>query len=283
MSEHGGIRRMLNRAGRIKQALRARDEVKVEAYPHVECYSWRPRSGKLNFGDHLAEVIVDGVLARRGLMREEETAVSSRLFSIGSVLHFAQTGDTVWGSGVNGKIAEDQHSYASLDVRAVRGPRTAQFLSARGIAVPDVFGDPALLLPHLLPGRFTVTGDNGPIFVPNLNDLDSFESPIPVASPLRGWNHVVNQIVRSSLVLASSLHGLILAEAFGIPARYVRLSEHESTFKYADYYEGTGREGAEEVTSIEAGLERGGRDPVVFSAEKLLEAFPYDLWRQPEA
>lgn len=273
-----GLRR---RTGRALRAFRAVEVAPSEKFAGVECFSWHPKSGEVNFGDHLAQVVVDATLARRGFMREEESAAPARLFSIGSVLHFAQDGNTVWGSGVNGKIAEERHRFATLDVRAVRGPRTAEFLRARGINVPDVFGDPALLLPHLFPGRFVPTGEDGPIFVPNLNDLGSFESPVPVVSPLRGWNYVVSRIVRSRLVLASSLHGLIIAEAYGIPARYVRLADHEGTFKYEDYYGGTGREGAGEVTSIQAGLEKGGRDTAVFSPDRLLEAFPYDLWRQP--
>jgi pyruvyltransferase len=39
-------------------------------------------------------------------------------------------------------------------------------------------------------------------------------------------------------VLSSSLHGIVLAEAFRIPARMLRLTENEPLYKYQDYYEG---------------------------------------------
>lgn len=35
-----------------------------------------------------------------------------------------------------------------LDVRAVRGPRTRDFLAGRGISTPAVYGDPGLLVGH---------------------------------------------------------------------------------------------------------------------------------------
>lgn len=266
---------------KIAAMKRGRPDSAAEVFPAVTCFSWRPRGDHLNFGDHLAEVIVDAVLATQNLTRFEEVRRPARLFSVGSVLHFAREGDTVWGSGVNGKIAEEAHRFQNLDVRAVRGPLTAEFLRRRGISVPDIYGDPALLLPRLMEGRFQPSGEDAAIFVPNLNDLGSFESPVPVVSPLRGWNHVVSRIVRARLVLASSLHGLVLAEAFGIPARYVRLSNKENLFKYNDYYLGSGRGEAEFATTIEQGLEMGGVPPLAHDGSALLNAFPFDLWEPP--
>lgn len=253
-------------------------------FPQVHCYSWRPSGGRINFGDQLAEVIVDSVLMSRGRLRSEEVRRPARLLSVGSVLHFARSGDTVWGTGVNGKIVEEHHRFEALDVRAVRGPLTADFLRGRGIAVPEVYGDPALLIPRLLPGRFVPTGKEGPIFVPNLNDLPHVASlalPIPMVSPLRGWNHVISRIVASRFVLASSLHGLIIAEAYGVPARYVRLTERETLFKYQDYHAGTGRTDLTFATSIEQGLEMGGMPGISVSFDPLLDAFPHDLWSDP--
>jgi pyruvyltransferase len=80
-------------------------------------------------------------------------------------------------------------------------------------------------------------------------------------------------------VLASSLHALIVAEAYGIPARYVRLSDHESIFKYNDYYLGTGRQQDKIATSVDEAVEMGGFAPPQFDASKLLKAFPFDLWQ----
>ncbi|MFT3817060.1 MAG: polysaccharide pyruvyl transferase family protein [Rubrivivax sp.] len=250
----------------------------TEAYPRVQVFEWRPQGGAINFGDHLARVVVDRVLAGRGLTAQDETAAAATLFSVGSVLHFAQDGAVVWGAGINGKVALQEHRFRRLDVRAVRGPRTAEQLQRWGIAVPAVYGDPALLLPTLFADRFAPRPRRRAAFVPNLHDLEGLQSPVPVISPLWGWNRVVSEILGCELVLASSLHGLIVAESFGIPARYVRLSETENRFKYDDYAQGTGRPDLQPARSIAEGLAMGGLAPIVFDPQALLSAFPWDLW-----
>ena len=257
-------------------------------YPTAELFVWRPANGNINFGDFLSRITVELLLARRGYTLGDETPERRQLLAIGSVLHFARDGAVVWGSGVNGKIPVESHKFRQLDVRAVRGPLTREFLTTRGIKVPEVYGDPALLLPILAPNRFRHEHAQGVAFVPNLNDLPQLDlngsrDAVTVVSPLAGWNQCVKSILSHDLVLASSLHGLIVAEAYGIPARYVRLSETENLFKYRDYYAGTGRSDFSFAKSIAEGIEMGGERPPVFDPAPLMEAFPFDLWDQPQA
>lgn len=249
-------------------------------YPHVDLFHWSPSDGNVNFGDRLAEIVTRQMLALHGLSLDDQVARDTRLLAVGSVLHFARDGDHVWGTGWNGKVPERQFTARNLCVHAVRGPLTAEFLRKRGIAVPDVYGDPALLVPHLLRDRFAVDPVHEHVFVPNLNDLALTRNFANVISPLWGWNVVISHILKARLVLASSLHGLVVAEAFGIPARYVRLSDTENLFKYEDYYLGSGRSEGDIAfaRSVEEGLEMGGMPPACYEAAPLLDAFPYDLW-----
>lgn len=248
-------------------------------YGHVSLFHWRPDDGTVNFGDHLSPVVVSRVLGLRGLTLDDEVERPARLLAIGSILHFARDGDVVWGSGVNGKVPEACFSARRLDIRAVRGPLTEDFLRRRGHRVPAVYGDPGLLLRQLFPERFRPRAERPFVFVPNLHDLDLVAGHPAVVSPLSGWNTVLARILEARLVLASSLHGIVVAEAFGIPARYVRLSSTESLFKYQDYYAGTGRERFEYATSLAQGLEMGGMAPGGFDPAPLLAAFPWDLWQ----
>ena len=249
-------------------------------YPHVELFHWSPSNGSVNFGDRLADITSRQMLALNGLSLDDEVIRQERLFSIGSVLHFTQTGDHIWGTGWNGKIPEKEFKSRNLKVHAVRGPLTAEFLRSRKIEVPDIFGDPALLIPHIFKDRFKPSAEKDYVFVPNLHDLTLVKGNENVVSPLWGWNVVVESILKSKLVLASSLHGLIIAEAFGIPARYVRLTETEDLFKYKDYYFGSGRNESEFTfaTSIEEGLEMGGAQGIRYDPTPLMKAFPLALW-----
>ncbi len=250
-------------------------------FNHVDFFYWRPKNGTLNFGDHLSYVIVTKILADNGFLLQEETFRPSRFLALGSVLHFANSGDTIWGTGFNGKISLEEHTYTNLDVRAVRGPLTRDFLIKRGIETPEVYGDPALLLPHIFPGKFKKKATKPFVVVPNLHDLKIAKEKgwKNIVSPLSSWNKCISEIMEAEFVIASSLHGLIIAEAYGIPARYIRLSEEEGLFKYNDYLMGTGRGEIEYARTIEEALEMKGMAPFQFDYKKLLNAFPLDLWK----
>lgn len=62
-------------------------------------------------------------------------------------MHFAQKHDTIWSTGINGKVNESLLKFQQMGVRVVRGPLTRKFLLDRDFEVPEVYGDPGLLLP----------------------------------------------------------------------------------------------------------------------------------------
>lgn len=226
-----------------------------------------------NFGDLLGPVIVQRLLERLRLSAASER--SSRLLAVGSILHMSRPGDVVWGAGINGKIS--QNHFPRLDVRAVRGPLTAAALRRSGLVVPDVYGDPALLLPHLWTSEDLGIrpSTRGTVYVPNLHDRASF--PRDALDPRGDPMEKVAHIASAERVVASSLHGIIVAEAFNVPVAVVA-SPSEPPFKYEDYFEGTGRRlprmhatwqeaAASETTTLD------------WDPQPLLDAFPAGLWR----
>lgn len=269
---------------RIVEALRERFERRPFPFPHVELFYWRPEDDRLNFGDYLSPVVVDAAAASRGLRLCQEVPRHRRMVAIGSILHLTKPGDVVWGSGINGRKDQELPGTKDLDVRAVRGPYTREVLLRQGITVPEVYGDPAILLPTLLKDTLQ-TGKSVEVgFVPNLHDLtlDSDLAGSELINPYMSWNRCIEAIMGAKLIVASSLHGLIMAEAFGIPARYVRLSEGENLFKYRDYYAGSGRAEFDFATSVAEAIEMGGERPPVHDVDRLLAAFPVDLWGLPK-
>jgi pyruvyltransferase len=260
----------------------------------LEIYRWNERaplgSGPLskrlhvlprynNFGDLLAPVIV-AALARRAGLSLDRPRRSGRLVSVGSVIHLTRPGDVLWGTGVNGQHLEAKVP-GHLDIRAVRGPRTRGWLTERGIEAPDVFGDPVLLLGLARPDLVARRPRHDTTVIFNMRDAKHVDwEAIP-----RGVNVVNAQapveecllaISESRLVVASALHGIIVAEALGIPARAIQALV-EPAFKYHDYFEGTGREYAP-VANIEAALGAGGDTLPAWNRARFEEAFPVDLW-----
>ena len=246
----------------------------------LDLYYWKSSDG-VNFGDYLSSVIVTKIAADHGFFIDEELAAPKRLLAVGSILHFARDDDIIWGSGVNGKVDPQLHIFKRLDVRAVRGPLTRDFLRQRGITAPEIYGDPALLLPILLPERFKRDEFNakGTWVVPNLHDLAAVSGLKNVISPLQRWSKVIDKIINAEFIISSSLHGLVIADAFGVPCRYVRLSQIENTFKYNDYAQGVGRTEFVYTSSISEAEEMGPMPPVTVNVTPLLKACPFDIWQ----
>lgn len=228
-----------------------------------------------NFGDVIGPILVRRIRDSLGL---REPLAHRRLVAVGSILKMAQPGDTVWGAGVNGKSLAVGAS-SELDIRAVRGPRTRQLLLDAGAEVPEVYGDPALLWSRFWPrDSYDRMGPRRALTViPNYNDLPAFRGHPDVVDPRLPYEKVIGMIARSDFVCGSSLHAIVFAESFGIPARLIR-SASEPSFKYDDYYEGTGRSTHAPAETVDEAVSRGGEPAPSFDADRLLAAFPRDLW-----
>lgn len=231
-----------------------------------------------NFGDLLGPMVVGLLLAREG--GDPRTPPTRRLLAVGSILHLARTGDVVWGAGRNGRIGDSVHCTEGLDVRAVRGPLTREWLVSRGVECPEVFGDPALLLPMLRPDLVELARSkrHAVTFVRHIDDRPSLpRRGVHTVSARADLERVLRSIAQSELVVATSLHAVIVAEAFGIPARSIR-NASEPEFKFADHYLATGRPSYRRSDSIDAAIASGGEPPASFDPAPLLAAFPFDLF-----
>lgn len=227
-----------------------------------------------NFGDLIGPLVV-GQLARSLPGRGHDR----RLVCVGSILHFAKDGDVVWGTGRNGKITDAEHTWTNLDVRAVRGPRTRAWLLGRGIDTPAVYGDPGLLLPTVFPkfAASVVREKRGVTVVPNMNDAATWRDVDGFLDPTARLWTCIRTIAESSHVVASSLHGIIVAETFGVPVSLM-LPEAEDLLKYRDHFEGTGRELPHASTTLEEALDNPAPPLAEWDPQPLLDAFPRDLW-----
>ncbi len=249
---------------------------------------WWNEEPFINFGDYLSLKLVERIVGKPvRTCRNPKTNRQKKLLAIGSILSFARDHDVIWGAGINGKLLKKQHyRFNDLDVRAVRGPLTRKFLQEQfQIESPEVYGDPALLLPYFFPEfRRKQHPKFAYVIIPHYSECKLFpKTQYPEAVfPTEPWDQIIEKILDSQFVIASSLHGIIVAEAFGIPARMLRVSEKEHLIKYTDYYSGTNRPYFEYATSIEEALRMGGEVPPQCDLQKIYETFPFDLWPDTE-
>lgn len=236
------------------------------------------REGKLNAGDVLSKVIVNKILKNNNKKLVDNTFSNHKLLALGSVLHFSESGDTIWGTGRNGKVAESSHTFNTLDVRAVRGPKTRDYLLSKGIACPEIYGDPAILLPTLFEEFSPSQKKRDILVIPHMYEIAMLKTEHQVCTPLVEWTEFVKEIISSEFIVSSSLHGLIIAEAFGIEAVRLKISDTENDFKYEDYYCGSGRESHKIAYSVEDAIKLGSNKKPDFDTERLLNSFPLEKW-----
>lgn len=239
-----------------------------------------------NIGDWLSKIVVDHAAARCGIDPDKTVSQTKHLYAIGSILLGFQDA-AIWGSGFLRDITQSRSfaPYAFLhrqwhttDVRAVRGPETRHILLKMGIDCPEVYGDPAILMPLFYTPRQLPHMPYA--LIPHYVDVPRYAgNPYVLHTFNNDYQLFIDRLCSAEIVYSSSLHGIILAESYGIPA--ILLNEKgECPFKYRDYYHSTGRFEIPVARSLEEAMTMTPL-PVpnlTQMQEALLRAFPADLW-----
>lgn len=186
-----------------------------------------------NFGDILTPFIVQ----RMGYKIEWiGRGGHAKLLAVGSIIDRAKPNDVIWGSGLMRPVPIEIPE--GVKVLAVRGPMARGMM--RNAEVPEVYGDPGILLPRFYTPQIpTQQWSIGLIpheaekrFIKDPNDPE-----IRLIDVNAGVAEVVDAIASCDVILSSSLHGLIAADAYGIPCAWVKISHrvHGGRFKFDDY------------------------------------------------
>ncbi len=225
-----------------------------------------------NIGDALSSYIYERLSAHKAppALGMVNPAGLPNYMTVGSILQFADEHTIVWGSGFNTersifgcknwKEADEAIIRTTVKPRkicAVRGPLTRKRVMKLGVECPNVLGDPGLLMP-LLYRPLNQEKKNFLGIIPHFSHLNSrcFENlllgnKVKIISVYQHPERFIDELVRCEFIISSSLHGLILADAYNIPSLWIRPSEHlhNTKFKYLDYLESIESE-PKEVTVI---------------------------------
>ena len=248
----------------------------------------------VNVGDQISKPIVEWMLAQKGLTLDTPTDRTYHLMALGSIIGTAYFDAVIWGSGINTPIATYRtgwrRKHTKFDIRAVRGPLTHQVLESFNYDCSGcVYGDPGILMPLVYPseverGQHEVSVIKHFLTVPDKKEKSKKEPYNSINVATEDYKGFVDAIVSSNKVISSSLHGIILAESYGIPA--VFLNENgkmdREIVKYYDWYYSTGRRSVSCAGTLEEAMKM---EPMPIPdlegmREKLIDKFPYDLWKK---
>ncbi len=216
----------------------------IDTSTEIALHWW---NGRLNFGDVVNKFIVEKLSGKSAIWSSSASDKEHHLV-IGSILQSSNNNAIVWGSG----IISDRKTplFKPKKVYAVRGPKTREVLLARGIECPEVYGDPALILPTLIqPNKVESKYKLGIIpHYNNKNDVffnQSFPDNIKIIDiETDDVQAFIDDITSCELIVSSSLHGIIIADAYGVPAHHVSFDDsvEGGEFKFFDYYLSVGRD-----------------------------------------
>lgn len=232
-----------------------------------------------NFGDTLSKDAVAFASGRSVTWSPPEECI---LFGAGSLMSFARAAKKdaetglrkrrpfIWGTGSIGPVRKEIKQHVRFV--SVRGPLTQEVFKLP----PMRYGDPGLLAPEILGDRPKRTDKVG--LVIHWVQLERYwtDDMVPdvkgvsVIDP-RNPDHiaVIREIASCRLIVSSSLHGLIVADAFGIPSIWLNPQGNHgfSRFKFYDYASSIGRplRLPTEVADLKSAIEQHDMAPLSYA------------------
>ncbi len=196
-------------------------------------------TGTANVGDTIGSAIVASLLDCEVQIIGQAPVSKPNLIAIGSVAQWCDEHSVLWGCGF---VSGDVLSAPPHRVLALRGKHTRDMLRRAGVRCPETLGDPGLLSPGIFAASATKRFDIG--VVPHYVDLQSpfvercRREGIVVIDPMSPIHAYIADLTACRRIISSSLHGIVFAHAYGIPAAWITISDRVlgNGFKFRDYF-----------------------------------------------
>lgn len=250
-----------------------------------------------NFGDDLNLYLLSA-LSKRKIVFYDYSLIckifhKKRILAIGSILgEWINDKCIIWGAG--SQLDCDHAPYTHPEIRAVRGPKTRDWLLKSGIQCPAIYGDPALLLPKIYNPQIATKKNIG--LIPHILDENSeelslflqFHQDVKVISlsNYKKWEDVINELCSCKMIISSSLHGLIISDAYNIPNLWVKIKHSlggKGYFKFIDYFLSVGRHEEEPLDLTKLTYEKdvlrysNQYHGISIDLKKIIDACPFEI------
>jgi hypothetical protein len=224
---------------------------------------WMQGEKVQNFGDVLTPKLLEYYEIPFEYEKSEMNAIC-----IGSIASKATDGCIVLGSGI---AWQNTKLNPKADWRFVRGPLTRNALIKSGGNCPEIYGDPALLLP-IFCEESKKEHDIG--IIPHYKEYRIVKEKYPNMNVINLNNqdplYVAKEISKCRKTISSSLHGIIASHAYEIPCAWVKFSDliiGDDT-KFKDHFQSVGLESI--ISNIDNPF---FQSPVGFDTKKIENIF----------
>lgn len=252
-SSGAALRLLREWAGRIQAGISDVDSVErgetMDKNPPLHGFWW---DRKANFGDAVGPWLA-ATLSGRDVVNVRPTkdnpvpAQGRAIALVGSIIHMIGRPDVdIWGAGLMRPLSAKSplRGLTGIRVHAVRGHLTRNELQAKlGWEVPEVLGDPALLLPRHYTPRPSAHSEQKIAFVPHMSHRPHFKNldqdTFDIVDVRDDLTIVVDGIANARVCVSTSLHGLIIAQTYGVPWVWLNITDAElggGEFKFNDFF-----------------------------------------------
>lgn len=216
---------------------------------HIKLFWWSEinlaNKKEENYGDLIGKYLVEKISNKKIIWshpgkRNFWNFHQTIFFTVGSILAQVNGKCVVWGSGIISK----EFKINKAQFLAVRGPQTRKLLIEQGHQLPEIYGDPALLMPKFYNPEREIKYSLG--IVPHYVDYEkvckqyhNVKDVLIINLMTNNIEEVTNCILACEKIISSSLHGIIVSHAYQIPAVWVEFSNKifGDGIKYQDYFE----------------------------------------------
>ena len=185
-----------------------------------------------NYGDLLSHFLFDYF----NIPYTYTNADQANIICIGSIIKFATENTIVLGSGL---IKSKQKPHPNAIYKFVRGPLSRNRILELGGQCPAIYGDAAFLLP-LIWQKSKQIHEVG--IIPHIYNYEEVKEKYPnykvINLKTNDPEFITKEITSCKQIISSSLHGLIVAHAYDIPAAWVKFTNKlvGDDIKFNDFY-----------------------------------------------
>ena len=208
----------------------------------VDRLFWASRHGECpNFGDFISPYLYKEITGREPIFASPPNiSIFGVYMSVGSLMSWCRENSVIWGSGI---VMKGHVFPKPKAVYAIRGPLTREHFTNQGYKCPEVYGDPGLLTPLFYKNRQILRRYRIGI-VPHYVDKQLANQFIPDCPDIifidvfGAAEKVIDDICSCETIISSSLHGIIMAHAYKIPAVWCKFRDRlwGDDVKFYDYF-----------------------------------------------
>lgn len=185
------------------------------------------------------------ILGKCGLVcKQLSFTLKPIIIAVGSLLEHSTNRCVCWGTG----MAQPTKKIQGGRFIMTRGKLSRQVLIEQGFIVEsEICGDPALLMPRLFcPNVEPVSGRIG--VIPHVSEFETVCEKISknknfylIDFRTKDVSEAISKLLSCEYVYSSSLHGLILCHAYGIPCSWFQINVFKGgDFKFHDHFTAVG-------------------------------------------